>query len=68
MRTAAALGMRLEMTTTAEGIETEEQFLKIRDQGDTHVQGYWFGRPTPLARANELCPTNMLRKAAAGPA
>ena len=50
VKAIASLGMSLEMTTTAEGIETEEQFQKIRDQGYTHVQGYLFGRPGPIAK------------------
>ena len=56
VKAIASLGMSLEMTTTAEGIETEEQFLKIRDQGYTHVQGYLFGRPGPVSRTGALFP------------
>ncbi len=57
VKAIAALGVSLEMTTTAEGIETEEQFLKIREQGYTHVQGYLFGRPGPMAKTGALFPT-----------
>jgi len=40
---AAALGMRC----TAEGVETLEQFSRLRSAGCTEVQGYYFGRPCP---------------------
>ena len=54
VKAIAALGVSLEMRTTAEGVETEEQFHKIREQGYTQVQGYFFGRPGPAAAAGEL--------------
>jgi diguanylate cyclase (GGDEF)-like protein len=66
VKAIASLGMSLEMTTTAEGIETEEQFLKIRDQGYTHVQGYLFGRPGPVAKTGALFPTPQRLLASAG--
>jgi EAL domain-containing protein (putative c-di-GMP-specific phosphodiesterase class I) len=40
---------RLNMTTTAEGIETVEQREKVRELGCTELQGYLFSRPKPLA-------------------
>jgi EAL domain-containing protein (putative c-di-GMP-specific phosphodiesterase class I) len=43
------LGRSLNMTTTAEGIETEEQFEIIRAAGVTLAQGYLFGKPCPAA-------------------
>jgi EAL domain-containing protein (putative c-di-GMP-specific phosphodiesterase class I) len=41
------LGSSLGMITTAEGVETEEQYLQLRAAGCTEVQGYYFGRPKP---------------------
>jgi EAL domain-containing protein (putative c-di-GMP-specific phosphodiesterase class I) len=35
----------MNMTTTAEGVETEEQMAKIRALGCTEMQGYLFSRP-----------------------
>ena len=35
----------LDITTTAEGVETEEQFEMLRLAGVDVVQGYLFGRP-----------------------
>ena len=40
-----ALSKRLNMATTAEGIETEEQLLYLRDEGCDEAQGYFLGRP-----------------------
>ena len=41
----------LEMTTTAEGVETASEAAMIRDMGCTKIQGYYFGRPMPAAEA-----------------
>ncbi|MDG3578922.1 EAL domain-containing protein [Rhizobium sp. YJ-22] len=38
----------LGMATTAEGIETEEQFECLKRLGCDQMQGYLFGRPMPL--------------------
>jgi diguanylate cyclase (GGDEF)-like protein len=43
------LGRSLDMTTTAEGVETEEQFEIVRAAGVTLAQGYLFGTPCPVA-------------------
>jgi diguanylate cyclase (GGDEF)-like protein len=36
----------------AEGVETEDQAQRLREMGCSHAQGYWFGRPVPLAQIN----------------
>jgi EAL domain-containing protein (putative c-di-GMP-specific phosphodiesterase class I) len=36
------------MTTTAEGVETEQQLEVLRAEGCVQVQGYLFSRPKPL--------------------
>jgi diguanylate cyclase (GGDEF)-like protein len=41
----SALGTKLGMAITAEGVETAEQLGRIRGQRCTHVQGYLTGRP-----------------------
>jgi EAL domain-containing protein (putative c-di-GMP-specific phosphodiesterase class I)/hemoglobin-like flavoprotein len=43
----ANLGRSLHIVTTAEGVETEEQFELLRAAGCTQAQGYLFGRPRP---------------------
>jgi diguanylate cyclase (GGDEF)-like protein len=45
----ANLGRSLDIITTAEGVETEEQLELIRAAGCTQAQGYLFGRPCPVA-------------------
>jgi diguanylate cyclase (GGDEF)-like protein/PAS domain S-box-containing protein len=43
------LSRGLDMTVTAEGVETKQQFELLRAAGVNRVQGYFFGRPTPFA-------------------
>jgi diguanylate cyclase (GGDEF)-like protein len=45
-----ALAQGLGTVTTAEGIETEEQFEYLRKAGVNIAQGYLFGRPVPLSQ------------------
>ena len=47
VRAIAALGTSLGMTTTAEGVETEQQEAIIRADGCTDMQGYLVSRPVP---------------------
>ncbi|MGQ3209713.1 MAG: putative bifunctional diguanylate cyclase/phosphodiesterase [Shinella sp.] len=39
----------LELSVVAEGIETKEQLLLLKSFGCTAFQGFYFGRPVPLA-------------------
>lgn len=49
------LGQALGMTTTAEGVETEEQMAIVREHGVSEVQGFLFSPPLqPAALANLL--------------
>lgn len=43
----ANLGRSLDIVTTAEGVETEEQFELLRAAGCTQAQGFLLGRPAP---------------------
>jgi diguanylate cyclase (GGDEF)-like protein len=45
----ANLGRSLDITTVAEGVETEEQLNLLRAAGCTQAQGYLLGRPIPAA-------------------
>lgn len=45
VRAVAGMAKNLNVITTAEGVETEEQLLKIRELGCTEMQGYFFSRP-----------------------
>jgi EAL domain-containing protein (putative c-di-GMP-specific phosphodiesterase class I) len=42
-----ALARALNLDVTAEGIETEEQYARVRRVGCTRAQGYLLGRPVP---------------------
>ncbi len=53
IRAVVALADSLGMSTTAEGVETDEELAMIRRLGCRKIQGYLFGRPmnAPDARA-----------------
>ena len=42
------------MSVTAEGVETAEDFERMRDLGCDTIQGYLFGKPLPYERANQM--------------
>ncbi len=54
VRAVAALGKSLGMATTAEGVETAEQLERVRIEGCTEVQGYFFNPPKPASEIAEL--------------
>jgi EAL domain-containing protein (putative c-di-GMP-specific phosphodiesterase class I) len=54
VRAVVALAGSLGMTTTAEGVETADQLLHVRQEGCTDVQGYFFSRPIRAAEARSL--------------
>ncbi|MEO0033202.1 MAG: hypothetical protein RIS94_2960 [Pseudomonadota bacterium] len=54
VRAVVAMADSLEMSTTAEGVETEAELEKIRKLGCKKIQGYYFGRPMPSAEARGL--------------
>ncbi|KQP93329.1 deubiquitinase [Methylobacterium sp. Leaf113] len=49
VRAVIGLGLSLGMRTTAEGIETEAQFERLRSEGCDEGQGYYFARPSPAS-------------------
>ena len=50
----ANLARAFYISTTAEGVETEDQYRALRAAGVTKLQGYLFGRPAPET-ASEPC-------------
>lgn len=46
--TVITLGRCLDILTTAEGVESRQEFESLRVSGINLVQGYFFGRPCPL--------------------
>jgi diguanylate cyclase (GGDEF)-like protein len=70
VRAIAALSRGLGMTTVAEGVETDEQLRRLRQEGCVEAQGFLFSRPVPgpevprmLARMNgtEAAPALLAR-------
>jgi EAL domain-containing protein (putative c-di-GMP-specific phosphodiesterase class I) len=53
------------MTTTAEGIETEPQREMLRDLGCTEMQGFLFSRPLPVEQIRTLLLLRTKKTAAA---
>ncbi len=49
-----ALAGALELTVTAEGVETEEEAALLRIAGCDAFQGFFFGRPAPAAELTAL--------------
>jgi diguanylate cyclase (GGDEF)-like protein len=65
VRSIAALGASLGIPTTAEGVETVAQLERVRADGCTCVQGYYFSKPVPsdgiapvLQRLHHAVPAN----------
>ncbi|MEH2520815.1 diguanylate cyclase (GGDEF)-like protein [Bradyrhizobium sp. AZCC 1610] len=54
VRAIAGLGVSFGMTTTAEGVETEEQMRCLSREGCIEVQGYLLSRPVPPAEVPGL--------------
>ncbi|MDR3495939.1 MAG: EAL domain-containing protein, partial [Ancalomicrobiaceae bacterium] len=54
IRAVTGLCDSLGITTTAEGVETEEQLRALRKEGCHQAQGFLFSRPLPLAASADL--------------
>lgn len=62
IRAVVAMAESLEMSTTAEGVETEHELEVIRQLRCRKIQGYYFGRPMPAAEARALFQGSKLRQ------
>jgi diguanylate cyclase (GGDEF)-like protein/PAS domain S-box-containing protein len=62
-----ALARCFHMTVTAEGVESREDYERMRELGCDLIQGYLFGRPVPYDQATLLAraPESTVLKAAA---
>jgi diguanylate cyclase (GGDEF)-like protein len=54
VRAVIGLGHGLEMSIVAEGVETQEQLSFLAEQGCDAVQGYFIGKPLPIAQYDAL--------------
>jgi EAL domain-containing protein (putative c-di-GMP-specific phosphodiesterase class I) len=61
IRAVSAIGVSLGMATTAEGVETCEQFELVKKEGCTEVQGYLFSRHRPAKEIPALLIENRRR-------
>ncbi len=48
------LGVSFGISTTAEGVETEEQFFHLADEGLAEVQGWLFSKAIPAEQVNNV--------------
>ena len=58
VRTIIAMAHTLNLNVIAEGVETEEQQNLLFNNGCTHYQGYFFGRPVPIEQFEVLLRPN----------
>jgi EAL domain-containing protein (putative c-di-GMP-specific phosphodiesterase class I) len=54
VRAIVGLGASFGITTTAEGVETENQRECLRHEGCTEVQGYLYSKPLPSDQISAL--------------
>jgi diguanylate cyclase (GGDEF)-like protein/PAS domain S-box-containing protein len=54
VRAVTGLARSLGITSTAEGVETNEQLAILRAEGCNEVQGYLFNRPRPAAEVESM--------------
>jgi diguanylate cyclase (GGDEF)-like protein len=54
VRAVTAMAQGLGMTTTAEGVETNEQLEIVKAEGCTEMQGFLFSRPVPSDEVDRL--------------
>lgn len=52
--TIITLAQNLGFSVVAEGVETEDQAVFLRDRGCHHLQGYWIARPLKVSDFTEL--------------
>jgi EAL domain-containing protein (putative c-di-GMP-specific phosphodiesterase class I) len=63
VRAVAGLAKNLNMITTAEGVETQQQLEQIRALGCTEMQGYLFSRPCRVEDLQKLFPSRHEKQA-----
>ncbi len=64
IRAVVALADSLGMSTTAEGVETDEECRMVNSLGCRKIQGYLYGRPMPAIEARKLANPSPERAAA----
>jgi diguanylate cyclase (GGDEF)-like protein len=54
IRAVVSIAGNMGIETTAEGVETEEQFARVAAEGCNEVQGYLFSRPRPRSEITAM--------------
>ncbi len=67
IRAVTGLGQSLGMKTIAEGVETQEQLDRLREEKCDEVQGYFFSRPRPASEVPSLIERLQRTSEVAGP-
>ena len=66
VRAVLGLGRSLDLTTVAEGVETQAQLTILRSEGCDEMQGYLIGRPQPIAEYADIAGRPAYERRAAG--
>ncbi len=69
VNTIVTLGKTLDLTVTAEGVETAAQALALNEAGCDQAQGYLFSRPLSVSAANAManaCPATTFLSTSSG--
>ena len=53
VRAISGLGRALDLSITAEGVETQEQLDVVRNEGCTEMQGFLFSKPKPASELRQ---------------
>ena len=65
IRSVIDIATTLKMTTTAEGVETREQFERLAALGCSEAQGYYLSKAVPVSQVPELIAKWSTRKSIA---
>jgi EAL domain-containing protein (putative c-di-GMP-specific phosphodiesterase class I) len=61
IRAVTGLGASLRMTTTGEGVETQEELDYLKREGCIEAQGYFFSKPKPALEAYKMLAMQMAK-------
>ena len=61
VRAVTSLGKSLGVSTTAEGVETNDQLTLLRSEGCGEAQGFLFGKAVPAGEVEQLLLKSRLR-------
>lgn len=62
MRSIISLAHSLKLEITAEGVETYEQYERLKEGGCDYIQGYLFSKPLGVKEIEKIYSNNMLEK------